>query len=145
MNRWPLLLGRSVVAAVACVGLGLGLSGCFTERRNEGAQLYATHCASCHGDQGQGLERLIPPVAGADYIAQHRAELPCLIRKGQKGPLVVNGVDYNQVMPGHDDLTDSQITNLLNFVQQNWGNKNKSYTIREASELLQSCNGSDGQ
>lgn len=129
----------------AGAALALSLSGCFTERRNEGAQLYATHCASCHGDQGQGLERLIPPVAASDYVARNRAGLPCLIRKGLTGRLVVNGVEYNQIMPGHEDLTDSQITNLLNFVQQNWGNKNQSYTIREASDLLRHCNGSDGQ
>lgn len=131
--------------AVLGVASSLLLNACFTERKNEGAQLYATHCASCHGDQGQGLQRLIPPVAGADYVAQHRADLPCLIRKGMKGPVVVNGVEYNQVMPGHEDLTDSQITNLLNFLQTNWGNRNQPYTIREASELLGRCNGSDGQ
>ncbi|MBT9392556.1 cytochrome c [Hymenobacter sp. NST-14] len=130
---------------VGAFALTLGLSSCFTERQNEGAQLYAAHCASCHGDQGQGLERLIPGVAAADYVARHRAELPCIVRKGMRGPLVVNGIEYNQVMPGHEDLTDSQITNLLNFLQTNWGNQNQPYTIREASDLLGRCNGSDGQ
>lgn len=138
LKRGLLLLATTTVAAGS-------LSGCFTERQNEGAKLYATHCASCHGDQGQGLQRLIPPVAAADYVALHRAELPCIIRKGLKGPLVVKGIEYNQVMPGHEDLTDSQITNLLNFLQTNWGNQNQSYTIREASDLLGRCNGSDGQ
>ncbi|RSK33222.1 c-type cytochrome [Hymenobacter metallilatus] len=133
-----------LLAATATVAAG-SLSGCFTERQNEGAKLYATHCASCHGDQGQGLQRLIPPVAASDYVAQRRADLPCLIRKGMKGPLVVNGIGYNQVMPGHEDLTDSQITNLLNFLQTNWGNRNQTYTIREVSDLLGRCNGSDGQ
>ena len=66
--------GGLVVAAVGSILL----SSCFTERKNEGAKLYATHCASCHGDQGQGLQRLIPPVANADYIAKYRAELGIL-------------------------------------------------------------------
>ena len=48
-------------------------------------------------------------------------------------------------MPGNEGLTDSEIANLLNYVQQQWGNQGKSYTIREASELLGACNGSDGQ
>ncbi|UPL47482.1 c-type cytochrome [Hymenobacter sublimis] len=142
---WTRLFGRAGLAVAASATLLLGLNGCFTERQNEGAKLYAAHCASCHGDQGQGLERLIPAVAKTDYIARHRAELPCIIRKGMKGPVTVNGIAYNQVMPGHEDLTDSQITNLLNFLQTNWGNTNQPYTIREASELLGRCNGSDGQ
>ncbi|UOG73030.1 cytochrome c [Hymenobacter tibetensis] len=139
------LLSSLRVAAVAAVGLLLATSttGCFSQKQNEGAQLYQTHCSSCHGEQGQGLRRLIPPVAASDYVANHRSELPCLIRNGMKGPVVVNGILYNQVMPGHPkDLTDAEITNLLNFVQQSWGNKNEVYTIREVSELLGPCNGS---
>ncbi|AYA36193.1 cytochrome c [Hymenobacter oligotrophus] len=137
----PALLRSAVLLAAAA----LALPSCFTDRQNEGQKLYANHCASCHGDQGQGLRRLIPPVAGADYLTKYRADLPCLIRRGQQGPIVVNGVHYNQVMPGHEDLTDSQITNLLNYVQSAWGNKGEKYTIREVSELLDRCQGSDGQ
>ncbi|TYZ14529.1 cytochrome c [Hymenobacter lutimineralis] len=136
---------RTCLQAAAVLAAALSIGGCFSNRQNEGAKLYQTHCASCHGEQGEGLRRLIPPVAASDYVTRNRASLPCLIRKGQRGPVVVNGVEYNQVMPGHTDLTDSQIANLLNFVQQNWGNKNEPYTIREVSELLGRCNGSDGQ
>ncbi|SDX61673.1 c-type cytochrome [Hymenobacter psychrophilus] len=142
MKRHPL---RLTGVAALLLTLALSLESCFTERQNEGAQLYAAHCSSCHGDQGQGLERLIPPVAASDYVAKHRAELPCLIRKGMQGDIVVNGIHYNQIMPGHEDLTDSQITILLNFVQTSWGNTNQIYTMRETSELLGRCNGSDGQ
>ncbi|HEX8425449.1 cytochrome c [Hymenobacter sp.] len=137
-----LLLRLSAVGAAGLLCL-VGTTGCFSNKQNEGAQLYQTHCASCHGEQGQGLRRLIPPVAASDYVATHRSDLPCLIRNGMKGPVVVNGIEYNQVMPGHkQDLTDAEITNLLNFVQQNWGNKNELYTIREVTELLGPCNGS---
>ena len=115
----------------------LGLSGCFTERQNEGATALRRPTApAATATRARACERLIPPVAATDYVAQHRAELPCLVRKGMNGAVVVNGVEYNQVMPGHEDLTDSQITNLLNFVQRSWGNQNQPYTIREASELL---------
>ncbi len=145
MKLRPLVLLR--LSAVPAAGLLVagGTAGCFSNRQNEGATLYQTHCANCHGEQGQGLRRLIPPVAAADYVARHRAALPCLIRRGLNGPLVVNGIEYNQVMAGHEDLTDSQITNLLNFVQQSWGNHNEPYTIREVSTLLAPCHGSDGQ
>lgn len=134
-----LLRGAAIAAAIWL------LAGCFTNKQNEGARLYQEHCSSCHGEQGAGLRRLIPPLAGADYLSVHRAALPCIVRKGQKGPVVVNGVEYNQVMPPHEDLTDSQITNILNFLQQSWGNKGEKYTIREVSELLGACQGSDGR
>jgi mono/diheme cytochrome c family protein len=138
----PTVLLRA--AAVLLAGL-LTLPGCFTDRQNEGQRLYATHCASCHGNNGEGLRRLIPPLAGSDYLQRHRAALPCLIRRGQQGPITVNGVHYDQVMPAHEELTDSQITNLLNYVHNAWGNRAPKHTIREVSELLQACNGSDGR
>lgn len=138
----PLLLRLSAVLATGLL-FAVGTTGCFSNKQNEGAQLYQTHCASCHGEQGQGLRRLIPPVAASDYVATHRSYLPCLLRNGMRGPVVVNGIEYNQVMPGHkNDLTDAEITNLLNYVQQSWGNKNEPYTIREVTELLGPCHGS---
>ncbi|ALD20753.1 c-type cytochrome [Hymenobacter sp. DG25A] len=134
-----LLRGAAVAAAIWL------LAGCFTNKQNEGARLYLEHCSNCHGEQGAGLRRLIPPLARADYLTKNRAGLPCILRKGQKGVVVVNAVEYNQVMPPHEDLTDSQITNILNFLQQSWGNKGEPYTIREVSDLLGACQGSDGR
>ena len=134
------LAGAGLLAAVTVAAYS-----CSPSRLHDGQYLYATHCASCHGTQGEGLRRLIPPLAGADYLLAHRADLPCLVRKGQRQSIVVNGTEYNQYMPGNEGLTDSEIANLLNYVQQQWGNQGQPYTIREASALLGACNGSDGQ
>ena len=106
----------------------LALPGCFTNKQHQGERLYAQHCASCHGDQGQGIGQLIPPLAGADYLTQHPGQLACIVRVGLNGPIVVNGVGYNQLMLGvqdtatHRQLSPAQITNLLNFVESHWGN-----------------------
>ena len=132
--RYPLL-------AAACLLVSLTLPGCFTNKQNQGEKLYAEHCSSCHGEQGQGLARLIPPLAGADYLAQHRDELPCLLRQGQRGPIKVNGILYNQVMPGHAELSPAKLTNLLNYIENSWGNKSTPRTIREVQDQLQACGG----
>ncbi|UOQ71218.1 c-type cytochrome [Hymenobacter cellulosilyticus] len=140
--RRPLLLLR----ALAVLAGAVSVMSCFSNRQNEGATLYGTHCANCHGAQGEGLKRLIPPLAQSDYLTKNRNGLACLVRKGMKGPLVVNGVEFNQVMPPADThLTDSQITNILNFVQTSWGNKGEIFTIREVSEQLRGCGASDGR
>ncbi|PJJ60721.1 c-type cytochrome [Hymenobacter chitinivorans] len=140
--RQPILMVR----VLAVLASGASVMSCFSNRQNEGATLYATHCSNCHGSQGEGLKRLIPPLAGADYLVKNRSGLACLVRKGLNGPLVVNGVEFNQVMPAADThLTDSQITNILNFVQTSWGNKGEIFTIREVSEQLRGCGASDGR
>jgi mono/diheme cytochrome c family protein len=137
---------RWVLRVLAVVAGGVSVMSCFSNRQNEGAKLYETHCANCHGAQGEGLKRLIPPLASADYLTKNRGGLACLVRKGMTGPLLVNGVTYNQVMPpAETHLTDSQITNILNFVQTSWGNKGEIFTIREVSEQLRGCGASDGR
>ncbi|WP_317192330.1 c-type cytochrome [Hymenobacter jeongseonensis] len=119
--------------------LAVSLPACFSSNKNQGERLYTQHCSSCHGDQGQGLARLIPPLAGADYLALHRAELPCLLRNGQNEPIVVNGIRYHNVMPGEKGMSPAQLTNLLNYIENNWGNKSKPRTIREVEEQLAAC------
>ncbi|MDX5480224.1 MAG: cytochrome c [Hymenobacteraceae bacterium] len=115
------------------------LTQCFTSKKNEGERLYAQHCQSCHMEDGSGLRGVIPPIAGADYLQKHREELPCLIRHGIEGPIVVNGVEYNQPMPGVEGMRDDHITNLLNYIQTNFGNNNERYTMQEVRRLLEEC------
>jgi mono/diheme cytochrome c family protein len=123
------------LGAAACVAL----PGCFSNSRNQGERLYVQNCAGCHGEQGQGLARLIPPLAGADYLVDHRDELPCLLRHGQNELIVVNGIAYHQVMPGNEQLTTPQITNLLNYIETHWGNEAVPRTMREVQEQLDTC------
>ena len=121
----------------------LALPGCFSNNRHQGARLYAEACAGCHGDAGQGLARLIPPLAGADYLAAHRTELPCLLRRGAHGPMTVNGILYNQVMPasrvGDHELSPARLTNLLNYIENQWGNHAPPRTIQEVERQLAGC------
>ena len=90
-------------------------------------------------EDGRGLRRLIPPVAQSDYLVKHRQQLPCLIQHGMEGAIVVNGKKYQQKMPGAENLNPDQITNLLNFVQTNFGNSNERFTIPEVAAMLDSC------
>lgn len=115
-------------SALALLAL-VTLPACFTGKKNQGERLYVQHCSGCHGEQGEGLGQLIPPLAGSDYLARHPSQLACIVRYGLKGPIVVNGVGYNQLMLGvqdtttHRDLSPAQVTNLLNFIEGHWGNR----------------------
>ena len=135
------------LAPAFALGLTL-LPGCFTNKQHQGERLYGQHCAGCHGEQGQGLGTLIPPLAGSDYLAQHAAQLSCIVRQGLRGPIVVNGVSYNQVMLGvqdtatHKHLSPAQITNLLNYIESHWGNHPGpagSRTIAGTQAELRAC------
>ena len=104
-----------------------------------GERLYKTHCANCHMDGGEGLGALIPPLAGSDYLVSNRERLACIIRYGLKDTIVVNGKTYAEQMLGNDKLNDIQVTNVVNFMLQSWGNKQEPVTFEEVKASLSKC------
>lgn len=105
----------------------------------QGEMLYEYHCAACHGQNGEGLRNLYPPLAGADYLIKHQTDLACIIRNGLEGPILVNGQAYNQPMPGNTDLNDVAIANIINYINQAWGNELDYVQIKAVQEALSRC------
>ncbi len=135
MNKKTLtILGPALVGLVVVLILLYS-----TRATDQGAELYAVHCQSCHMENGQGLRGVIPPVAKADYLSIHRAELACLIRYGAENPMVVNGKTYQQAMPGNEQLTETDIANVLNYVLKSWGNEEKPLSLQEVQNQLEAC------
>ncbi len=114
-------------------------SACEQQPYRMGERLYAKQCANCHLDHGEGLGALIPPLAGSDYLATHRDQLACIIRYGLKDTIVVNGKTYMEQMVANDKMNDIQITNLINYVLQSWGNKQPPVTFEEVEAALKKC------
>lgn len=125
-----LLLSTIVTLAVSCQ----------RDPYREGSRLYAVHCSNCHGENGQGLGELIPPLAQADFITLHRDELACILVNGLNDTIVVNGKTYfGQAMPANQELSDIQVTNILNFIQHSWGNPQQDFTLENVRALLSRC------
>lgn len=115
------------------------LAGCFTERGAEGKLLYGRHCSSCHLENGEGLRGIIPPLANADYIDQNRDKLACIIRRGMEGPVVVNGITYNQAMPGNEIVTETDITNIINYLHTEFNSPKQKVSFGEIREQAKNC------
>ena len=105
-----------------------------------GEPLYQTHCANCHGPEGEGLRDLYPPLAQSDYLAANEDILPCIIKAGMSGPIQVNGKEYNMLMPGVPFLSDGEVTNLMNYIYGRWENDGRHVTLTEVREDLANCN-----
>ena len=105
----------------------------------QGKQLYQIHCANCHGEDGKGLGQLIPPLAKADYFLEDLNRAICLSRNGIKGSMVVNGVEYNQQMPDHKDLTPLEIAEIITYASNSWGNVAGLTEVKQAEAVLAKC------
>src|ERR1044072_7870651 len=67
-----------------------------------GKSLYGVYCQSCHGDQGQGIESVFPPLAKSDYLMADKKRSIQQILYGASGEVKVNNVTYIGDMPAFD-------------------------------------------
>ena len=105
----------------------------------QGEILYNNFCSSCHMEDGSGLGLEIPPLANADYLKQYNLEVACIIRYGQQDTIQVNGKTYSQPMAGIKKLTDVEITNIINYINQAWGNDYGTIQLPKVREKLNEC------
>lgn len=96
----------------------------FAKSSKEGAIIYEDFCVTCHLPNGQGVEKIIPPLAKSDYLMNKRTTSIQAIKFGQKGEIVVNGIKYNNTMAPLG-LTDQEIADVMNYITTSWGNTNK--------------------
>lgn len=115
------------------------LSSCQSNPFRQGELLYLNFCANCHMEDGSGLAGNIPPLAGADFLRDHQEELACIIRRGMEGEVVVNGQTYNQPMAAIPELTEFEIANVINYINQAWGNDYGYIKLQTVRDGLEQC------
>ena len=93
------------------------------DQMKRGAAVYARTCIACHQPTGMGLPPVFPPIANAPIVVGN-PELPIkFILQGLMGPITVNGMTYNSMMPPVAGVTDADVADVLTYVRQSFGNK----------------------
>jgi mono/diheme cytochrome c family protein len=92
----------------------------FEQYQIAGEKLYIQHCSNCHGAEGEGLRDLYPPIKNSDFL-NNKNQVICVIKNGAKGPMIVNGKEYNQVMPKNKELFDLDIAQITTYIYSKWG------------------------
>ena len=106
----------------------------FTKSKERGKQLYEELCVTCHLAEGTGTEGVFPPLAKSDYLVKNKEGAIRSIKFGQEGEIKVNGVVYNNIMPA-PGLNDQEVADLMNYIQNSWGNKGKYVTAKEVEKV----------
>ncbi len=101
----------------------------------KGEAAFLANCAACHQPNGQGLPGAFPPLAGSDYLKGDRKQVMGAALFGLSGPITVNGVDYNGVMPSLGHLTDADLAAALTYVFGSWGNTGAAVGEKEVAAL----------
>jgi mono/diheme cytochrome c family protein len=93
-----------------------------------GEKVYTANCQSCHMPAGEGITGVFPPLAKSDYLMNDQKRAIRSVLHGVSGEITVNSVKYNMDMPAQNALSDEEVADVLNYIQNNWGNKAKAVT-----------------
>jgi nitrite reductase (NO-forming) len=85
-------------------------------------------------ENGEGIEDAFPPLAKSDYLMKDKKRSIKIILEGQTGEIKVNGKTYNGDMPALD-LSDQEVSDVLNYVRNTWSNKGEAVTPEEVKAL----------
>ncbi len=121
------------------LGLPLILLCCTQEKYKHGAKLYKEYCSNCHQDNGNGLSKLYPPISNSDYWRNNQNKIPCIIKNGLSESIVVNGVSYDTPMQGFPNLTESDISNIINHINDKWYDNLPEKRINDIKANLDQC------
>ena len=100
-----------------------------------GATLYQINCSACHQATGEGLKGIFPPLAQSDYLLADKERSIRIVLQGIGGPIVVNGVEYQGVMPAPAPMDDQQVADVLTYVRSAWGNRGDAVTPAEVKQV----------
>jgi mono/diheme cytochrome c family protein len=95
----------------------------------DGAAVYS-NCMGCHQVNGAGILGVFPSLITHAPIlfnaegsqVEGRTYLVQLLLSGLQGEITAGGVTYNGVMPAWPQLSDNEISAVLNHVLVSWGN-----------------------
>ena len=107
----------------------------FEESISDGKLIYEDFCVQCHLNNGEGIEKIYPPLNNSDYLLQNIDKSIYSIKYGLKGEITVNGIKYNGVMISQG-LEDIEIADVMNYITNSWDNNlNVQITKKRVSEL----------
>ena len=124
-----------ILVPLFCVGVFIYMTYFNAAYDHPGKYVYKNNCSSCHGDNGEGIQQLVPPLAGSDMARQNYDSLPCWIITGMNRPVIVNGKTYDQPMYPIT-ITPVEMANLLNYIATDIVHVDKKYKSDSLAVLM---------
>ncbi|HEX5654573.1 MAG TPA: c-type cytochrome [Chitinophagaceae bacterium] len=93
-----------------------------------GKKIYTLYCVTCHQADGGGVPGLNPPLEKTTYVAGNKTRLIKIILKGMNTHEEIDGETYTNVMPPFNYLKNQEISDVLTFIRNSFGNKSSVIT-----------------
>jgi mono/diheme cytochrome c family protein len=107
----------------------------------KGRDQYAVSCGACHQADGNGLPNMAPTLAKSDWVTGDPNRLIGVAVHGLMGPIKVNGKevkDIPPIMPAHGFMNDDQLSSILTYVRNAWGNRSGTISKEDIADYRKS-------
>lgn len=121
-----------------CIIGSLAFAQCLPHDYTKGQKLYDIHCSNCHMNDGSGLKRVYPPIK-SEFSLEHFDLIPCIIKNGYSDTINIGDIRYNSEMPAFPQLSPFEITNLMNFMNNEFEFNQAFQTLQNIRLNLENC------
>ncbi|MCX2430057.1 c-type cytochrome [Pedobacter sp. GR22-10] len=106
---------------------------------SNGKDIYKAKCQNCHGENGEGLGNLAPPLTDSVFLKNNKTRLACIIKNGTNEKITINGKVYQEKMPSFPELADIDVAQVMVYITNSFGNKQGFVPYSKVSLQLQKC------
>lgn len=103
-----------------------------------GEALFKAHCAECHGDKGEGIKVLVPPMSDKNFLVKSLDSIPCWMKNGIFHPVTINGILYDQPMYPNG-LDEIQTANIINYLNSEFVGSDKEVNAAWVKKKWEEC------
>lgn len=104
-----------------------------------GKNLYLQNCASCHGNNAQGIGNVFPPLVDSEWITGNKSVPIRIVRDGLRGEIEVKGQTYTGNMPSFKArLSIAEIAAIINYLRDVSDGNYSQITQNDVIEIVNS-------
>jgi mono/diheme cytochrome c family protein len=97
-----------------------------------GEHIFVEHCATCHGESGEGIEPWYPSLKRLAAMRESSEMVETVLTGRFRRGGEVNGHTI-PIMPAWGQLSDPDVAAIVNYIQRNWG-EGSPVTIEEVTK-----------
>ncbi|GAA4290483.1 c-type cytochrome [Aestuariibaculum suncheonense] len=125
----------SLIITASSITYNLKQNSPLEESIKRGSEIYTDFCMNCHLPSGEGVKNVYPPLAKSDFLTKNQEASIRAVKYGMTGETKVNGMTYKNVMAPLG-LSDTEVADVMNYINNSWGNKNKKMVTKEVVEKI---------
>ena len=96
---------------------------------------YKKHCMACHQRDAGGVPGMYPPLADNKVVSGKKEPLISVMLDGLSGEIEVDGETYNGIMASYKNLSDKEISDILNYLRSNFDNSGQKISESDIKAL----------